>query len=418
MARVARPLTAAEVACLSAPGLHAVGTVPGLYLRVLPPPSSAKMWALKVVVDGRRHELGLGGYPAMSLTQAIASAEARRQAALAGRDAVVVRRKAEDAARSAPMKPVTFAQAAEAYISTHTGGWKHPLHASQWRRSLELHAHPSIGELDVLAIGIAEVLSVLEPIWRTKTETASKVRARIELILSWAYKRAETDRLNPARWVGHLDTQLPARGKIAIPRHHTALPFAEMPRFMKALDKLDGGGARALEFAILTAARPGEARLARWPEIDFASRTWIVPAARMKAGREHRVPLSSAAIALLESTAMVDGSDVIFQSTQGGGGEVSDMTLTMVCRRMGENCVPHGFRSTFRDWCAECTDAAPEVAEMALAHQVGNAVEAAYRRGDLLEKRRALMEAWSTFLATGATAPALKLSGPRRVPRS
>jgi integrase len=244
------------------------------------------------------------------------------------------------------------------------------------------------------------------------------VRGRIELILAWAYQRAETNRLNPARWQGHLDTQLQARGKIAIPRHHTALPFAEMPRFMKALANVEGGGARALEFAILTAARPGEARLARWPEIDFASRTWIVPAARMKGGREHRVPLSSAAIALLERTLLVDQDDVIFQSTQGGGGAVSNMTLTVVCRRMGENCVPHGFRSTFRDWCAECTDVAPEVAERALAHEVGNAVEAAYRRSDLLDKRRALMEAWSTFLITGATASPVRFSGPRRVPRS
>lgn len=325
---------------------------------------------------------------------------------------------APQAPRSAAIRPVTFAQAAEAYISMHTAGWKHPLHASQWRRSLELHAYPKIGELDVLSIGIAQVLRVLEPIWHAKTETASKVRGRIELILAWAYQRAEVQRLNPARWDGHLDTQLPARGRIAVPRHHTALPVAEMPRFIKALAGVKGGGARALEFAILTAARPGEVRLARWPEIDFASRTWIVPAERMKGGREHRVPLSSAAIALLESTWLVDGNDVIFQSTQHGGGAVSNMTLLVVCRRMGENCVPHGFRSTFRDWCAECTDAAPEVAEMALAHHVGNAVEAAYRRGDLLDKRRALMEAWSTFLATGTNAPAVKLSGPRRVPRS
>ena len=417
MPRIARPLTAAEVESLVTPGLHAVGTVPGLYLRVLPFPSSAKVWALKVVVDGKRHELGLGGYPAMSLAQAVAAARARRETALCGQDPTLARRKAQDAARSASMRPVTFAQAAEAYISTHAADWKHPLQASQWRRSLELHAYPKIGALDVLALGIAEVLSVLEPIWHTKTETASKVRGRIELILAWAYKRSETDRLNPARWQGHLDTQLPARGKIAVPRHHTALPVAEMPRFMKALAQVKGGGARALEFAILTAARSGEVRPAKWSEIDFASRTWIVPAARMKAGREHRVPLNSAAVALLEATLLVDDSDVIFQSTQGGG-ELSNMSLVVVCRRMGENCVPHGFRSTFRDWCAECTDFAPEVAEMALAHEIGNAVEAAYRRGDLLDKRRALMEAWCTFLATGTHAPAAKLSGPRRLPRS
>ena len=414
MPKVARPLTTDQLRSLASPGLHAVGTVPGLYLRVLPPPASAKVWVLRLYVNGKRRELGLGGFPAVSLEEAVASALDRRQAALDGEDPAVDRFKAAALPPVSP-RPVTFAQAAEAYISVHSAGWKHPSQATQWRRSLELHAFPKIGRLDVLAIGIAEVLDVLEPIWHAKTETASKVRGRIELVLAWAYQRSETERLNPARWHGHLDTQLPARGRIAVPRHHTALPVAEMPRFMKALAAVKGGGARALEFAILTAARPGEARLARWPQIDFASRTWIVPAERMKSGREHRVPLSSAAIALLESTLLVDRDDVIFQSTQGGGGAVSNMTMLKVCRRMGEHCVPHGFRSTFRDWCAECTDVAPEVAEMALAHQVGNAVEAAYRRGDLLEKRRSLMEAWSTFLATGTSAPTVTLTEPRRV---
>ncbi len=418
MPKVARPLTTDEVRSFSSPGLHAVGTVPGLYLRVLPPPASAKVWALRLSVNGKRRELGLGGFPAVSLEEAVASALDRRQAALEGQDPAIDRLKTPAALPPVSPRPVTFAQAAEAYISVHSAGWKHPSQAAQWRRSLELHAFPKIGRLDVLAIGIAEVLGVLEPIWHAKTETASKVRGRIELILAWAYQRSETDRFNPARWQGHLDTQLPARGRIAVPRHHPALSVAEMPRFMKALSAVKGGGARALEFVILTAARPGEARLARWPEIDFASRTWIVPAERMKGGREHRVPLSSAAIALLESTLLVDRDDVIFQSTQGGGGAVSNMTMLKVCRRMGEACVPHGFRSTFRDWCAECTDVAPEVAEMALAHQVGNAVEAAYRRGDLLEKRRSLMEGWSTFLTTGTSASAAMQPEPRRVRRS
>jgi integrase len=417
MPKVARPLTIDEVRSLSLPGLHAVGTVPGLYLRVLPPPASAKVWALRLSVNGKRRELGLGGFPAVSLEEAVASALDRRQAASEGQDPAVDRLKGAAHPPASP-RPVTFAQAAEAYISVHSAGWKHPSQAAQWRRSLELHAFSKIGGLDVLAIGIAEVLSVLEPIWHAKTETASKVRGRIELILAWAYQRSETDRLNPARWQGHLDTQLPAPGRVAVPRHHTALAVAGMPRFMKALSAVKGGGARALEFAILTAARPGEARLARWPEIDFASRTWIVPAERMKGGSEHRVPLSFAAIALLESTPIVDSDDTIFQSTQGGGGAVSNMTMLKVCQRMGEDCVPHGFRSTFRDWCAECTDVAPEVAEMALAHQVGDAVEAAYRRGDLLEKRRTLMQLWATFLTTGTSAPAVMQPEPRRVRRS
>jgi integrase len=272
----------------------------------------------------------------------------------------------------------------------------------QWHSSLELYAFPKIGQLDVGDIAMAHVLDVLEPIWRTKTETASRVRGRIELILSWADKRAESERLNPARWRGHLDTQLPAPTKVRKPKHHAALPVSEASSFMSSLRRQEGSGARALEFVVLTAARSGEVRFATWPEIGFKSRTWTVPAERMKSGREHRVPLSPAAVSLLESISLVDDSDVIFQAPRGG--VLSDMSFVAVCRRMGADCVPHGFRSTFRDWCAEHTSVAREVAEMALAHAIGNEVEAAYRRGDLFEKRRALRDEWSLFLQADAPA--------------
>lgn len=347
------------------------------------------------MVGEKRRDLGLGGYPAVTLAHAIEAAREKRQAVVQGRDPVTERRAARSSLRATQQKQITFARAAEAYIASHEAAWRNAKHASQWHSSLELYAFPKIGQLDVGDIGMAQVLDVLEPIWRTKTETASRIRGRIELILSWADKRAERERPNPARWRGHLDTQLPAPTKVRKRKHHAALPVSEVGSFLGSLRGQEGMAARALEFAILTAARSGEVRFATWPEIDFKSRTWTVPAERMKSGREHRVPLSPAAISLLESIFLVDGSDVIFQAPRGGA--FCDMSLLAVCRRMGANCVPHGFRSTFRDWCAENTNVAREVAEMALAHAVGNEVEAAYRRGDLFEKRRVLMDKWASF---------------------
>jgi integrase len=274
--------------------------------------------------------------------------------------------------------------------------WRNAKHAWQWRNSLDRYVIPKLGALDVGDIGINQVLDVLEPIWRTRTVTASRLRGRIELIISWADKRAERERLNPARWRGHLDTQLPAPTKVSKPRHHAALPVSEIAGFMRALYFEKGIAARALEFAILTAARSGEVRLATWSEIDVKSCTWTIPAERMKSGREHRIPLSPRAMLLLDEVFITPWLKLIFQTPRGVA--LSDMALVAVCRRLGADCVPHGFRSTFRDWCAENTNVGREVAEMALAHSVGNEVEAAYRRGDLFEKRRALMKEWAAFL--------------------
>lgn len=396
MPKVAKALTALEVGRLTQPGLHAVGTVPGLYLRVLPPPSAARVWALRVQVDGRRRELGLGGYPAVSLAQAQEAARSKRQLIGDGIDPVQQKRDAANARRAAQLKRMTFAEAADRYIASHEPSWRNPKHAWQWRNSLDRYVLPKIGKLDVGDIGIAHVLDVLEPIWRTTTETASRIRGRIELILAWADKRVERERLNPARWRGHLDTQLPRPSKVSRPQHHKALAFAEMGVFMKYLRNQDSLAARALEFAILTAARSGEVRHASWDEVDLGAKVWTIPAERMKAGREHRVPLNQGAMSLLRSIAWVEGSEVIFQSPRSG--PLTDTALVAVCRRIGADCVPHGFRSTFRDWCGECTNVSREVAEMALAHAIGNEVEAAYRRGDLFEKRRYLMDEWSAFL--------------------
>ena len=396
MPKVVKALTALEVNRLSTPGLHTVGAVPGLCLRILPPPAASRGWILRINIGGARRDLGLGGYPAVSLAQAREAARGKRQLVRDGVDPVLQKRAAESARRAAAMKTMTFAEAATRYIAIQEPGWRNAKHAWQWRNSLDRYVIPRIGALDVGDIGITQVLEVLEPIWRTTTVTASRIRGRIELILAWADKRAERERLNPARWRGHLDTQLPRPSKVARPKHHKALALAEMGLFMRRLRDLDSMAARALEFAILTAARSGEVRHATWPEVDMATKIWTIPAERMKAGREHRVPLNDGAMSLLRLLARVEGSDVIFQSPRSG--PLTDSALVGVCRRIGADCVPHGFRSTFRDWCAEHTNVAREVAEMALAHAIGNEVEAAYRRSDLFDKRRPLMDEWAAFL--------------------
>lgn len=395
MPKVAKALTALEVRRLTTPGMHAVGMVPSLYLRVQPPPSPSRTWILRIKVSNRRRDMGLGGYPAVTLAQAHEAARSKRKLVAEGIDPVLQKRAAVAARQAADMKRMTFSEAATRYINVHEPAWRNAKHAWQWRNSLDRYVIPKIGILDIGDIGINQVLDVLEPIWRTRTVTASRLRGRIELIIAWADKRAERERLNPARWRGHLDTQLPAPTKVRKPRHHAALPVAEIGSFMRSLDSQNGTAIRALEFLILTAARSSEVRFATWSEIDFKSRTWTVPAARMKNGREHRIPLSAAAMFSLETVFVTSLINLIFYAPRGGA--LSEMALVNVCRRLGANCVPHGFRSTFRDWCAEHANVSREVAEMALAHTIGNEVEAAYRRGDLLDKRRVLMEEWARF---------------------
>jgi integrase len=296
---------------------------------------------------------------------------------------------------------MTFEEASKGYIEANEPAWKNAKHAWQWRNSLELYAWPKIAKLEIQHVGMAQVLEVLEPIWRTKTETASRIRGRIELIIAWADKRLEIERLNPARWRGHLDTQLPAPGKVARTKHHPALPVSEVSSFFRSLRTQEGNSALALEFAILTAARSGEVRGATWDEIDAHSMVWTIPGERMKGGREHRVPLSEAAVNVLQVAPRFAESSIVFQSPRGG--KLSDMALVAVCRRMGADCVPHGFRSTFRDWCAERANVGREIAEMAPAHAIENEVEAAYRRGDVFDKRRELMNNWASFLQSGKT---------------
>lgn len=393
MPRKAKELSALEVnRDLTAPGLHFVGGVAGLALQVTD--TGARSWVLRVMVGGKRRDMGLGGFPDVTLAGAREAARVARDKIKEGIDPIddaKAKRSALYAARAAAM---TFSEAAAAYIAMREPEWKNGKHADQWRNTLATYADPVIGNIFVRDVEQSHVMRVLEPIWLIKTETATRLRGRIENILDWARVRGYRTGENPARWRGHLDKLLAAPGKVQKIEHHPALPFDELGAFMVQLRQQEGMGARALEFAILTAARSGEVRGATWNEIDLTDAMWTIPAERMKAKREHRAVLNDEAVALLKS--LPRKGDLIFTNTRGG--MLSDMTLTAVLKRMGRSDITaHGFRSTFRDWCGERTNYPRDVAEMALAHAIGDKVEAAYRRGDLFEKRRRMMRDWGKF---------------------
>jgi len=396
MPRVARELTPLAISKLVKPGTHAVGGVAGLALRVYH--EGQRAWVLRTMVAGKRREFGLGGYPSVLPGSARERARATLDQIFAGRDPVEEKKRHRSALRAARARDVSFKTVAGHYLAQHAAGWKNPKHAAQWTATLERYAFPVIGSLTVASVDTPLVLEVLEPIWKEKTETASRLRGRIEAILDFATAKGYREGPNPARWKGHLALTLPAKRKVATVKHHKAIPVLEMPGFMNRLRAAEGVGARALEFLALTAARSGEVRGMRWDEVDLSNRVWTVPALRMKAKKAHRVPLSAAAVALLTAIKRADGVPLVFPGAKGQA--LSDMSLTAVMRRMGLDAVPHGLRSSFRNWTAEMTNYPNEVAEMALAHRVANAVEAAYRRGDLFEKRRALMDDWAGFLAS------------------
>lgn len=395
MPKKAKELGPLAVKGLTEPGLHAVGGVAGLHLQVSP--SGARSWLLRITIAGRRRDMGLGGFPDVPLADARERARKAREKVREGVDPIEELRAARSALQASLAAAWTFKQCAEACIKAKAPEWSNAKHAAQWSATLAEYAYPAFGDLLVRDVDLPHVLAAIEPIWTTKTETATRVRGRIETVLDWATVHGYRHGPNPARWKGHLSNILAAPRKVAKVEHHAALPAAAMPAFMQALRKAEGTGARALEFAILTAARSGEVRGARWSELDLDAALWVVPAERMKAKREHRVPLSRAAVKLLRALPRLKGVDLVFPAP--GGGQLSDMTLTAVTRRMGVDAVPHGFRSTFRDWAAESTNHPHEVAEMALAHAIKDKTEAAYRRGDLFAKRAALMQDWATFLA-------------------
>jgi integrase len=293
---------------------------------------------------------------------------------------------------------MTFQQCAEAYINAHRAGWKNPKHIQQWQNTLSQYAYPFFGELDVKLIDTGLITKCLEPIWLTKNETAGRVRGRIESILDWATVRKYREGVNPARWRGHLDKLLAKQSKVQKTEHHKALPYLEINAFISQLHKQDGIAAKCMEFTILTAARTGETIGATWDEIDLIAKTWTIPAIRMKAEREHRVPLSIDALNIINDMAATRINDYVFPGTKKG---LSNMAMLAVLKRMDRaDITVHGFRSTFRDWAAESTAYPGEVVEMALAHAIKNLTEAAYRRGDLIEKRSRLMEEWARYCKT------------------
>jgi integrase len=368
------------------------------------------------MLDGKAREMGLGAYPDISLAEARVLASDARKLKTRGEDPIESREALRSQQRAEAARSVTFRHCSKAYIAARADGWKNRKTKGQWEAALEAYAMPVIGDLPVQAIDVALVNRVLEPIWSSKTETASRVRGRVEAILDWAKVRGYRQGDNPARWKGHLENLFPRRSKVQKIEHHAALPYGEIGAFMKRLQAYDGTGALALQFTILTASRTGEAIGAQWDEIDLDAGVWTIPGTRMKAGREHRVPLSKAALNILRVRHKSrNKSPFVFEGSKRGR-PISNMAMLQTLRRLGrDDLTVHGFRSAFRDWAEECTAYTGAVAEAALAHVVGDKVEAAYRRGDLFEKRRKLMDAWAQHCNAPATSA--QVVSIRRAPR-
>ncbi|WP_246167500.1 tyrosine-type recombinase/integrase [Sphingomonas piscis] len=379
------------------PGRHADGG--GLHLLVKE--SGARSWVYRFMLKGKSRDIGLGaaGQGGIALADARTARDALRLKVKAGIDPLEEReRKASEAvaaAHAAHIAEMTFKGVAEAFIATHEASWRNDKHRQQWRNTLANYVYPVIGELPVAEVATAHVLKILEPIWQDKPETASRIRGRIETVLDAAKARGYREGENPARWRGHIAQILPPRSRLTR-GHHKAMPYDAIPAFMAQVRERQAMAALALEFVVLTATRTSEVLGATWAEVDLEKAIWTVPASRMKAGREHRIPLSPRAIEILEAVKPL-GKVNLFPGDRGG--KLSPMAMSMLLRRMKQGVTVHGFRSGFRDWAAECTGYAHEVCEMALAHVIGNKAEAAYRRGDLFDKRRRLMADWATFCA-------------------
>lgn len=399
MPKVAKELSALQVKRLTQPGKHPVGGVPGLLLQVTE--TGARSWILRATVGTKRRDIGLGPFPEITLEKAREKAREAREGIRSGIDPVEQKRADKAAQIAAQGKILTFAEAAQRFLKTKSHEWKNAKHASQWHSTLETYAFPVIGRLPVDQIEIAHVVRVLEPIWTTKTETATRLRERIERVLSWATVSGFRQGDNPARWKGNLDTILPKPSKVKKVKHHPALPWESAPAFMAELRKREGIAAKALEFAILTAARSSEVRLATWDEIDLEAKLWTVPGERMKRDRTHKVPLSPDVIKLLKALPRFEGCPLVFPSSTGKA--LSENTLNAVLKRMGADAVPHGFRSNFKDWARNRTRYADEVSELALAHVNNDATRAAYARDELLPQRTKMMAEWAKFLNTPIT---------------
>lgn len=417
MPKVAEELSALDVKRLAHPGgrrnvLFSVGGVPGLHLQVTP--NGGRSWVLRAKVGTMRRDIGLGGFPGVTLSQARDKARDARAKIEGGIDPVEERKAAKAALVAAQRRGLTFANAVERCLAAKLDAFKNAKHRQQWENTLASYAIPELGAMLVQDITTQDVLRVLQPLWNDRTETATRLRGRIETVLSWATVAGHRTGDNPARWAGNLKELLPAPSKVATEGNHPALALDDAPRWFAALQSREGFGARALELLALTATRSQEARGAQWDEIDLDKALWVIPGARMKMGKEHRVPLSARAVALLKALPRLDGNPLVFPAARGG--QLSDMTLSATMKRMHAGAVadggtgfldrtskrpavPHGLRSTFRDWVAERTTFPGEMAEVALAHRISNAVEASYRRGDMIEKRRRMMADWADFMA-------------------
>jgi len=404
MPKVAKEMSAKEVRSLKRPGMHAVGGVSGLLLQITP--SGAKSWVLRVKVGDKRRHIGLGGFPDVPLADARNDARTCKRQIRQGIDPVIERRNAWDALREAHAKAMTFADAARRCHAAKAPTFRNDHHRKGWLNSLENHAFPVLGNMEVAEIELPHILKVLEPIWQEKTETAGRVRQRMEAVLTWATVSGYREGDNPARWDGNLKEVLPTPSKIMKVKHHKALPWQDVPAFMVELHKRDGMAARALEFIVYTAARSGEVRLATWDEIDLDNKLWTVPGERAKTGKAHKVPLSSDAMKLLKALPKMKGSNYVFPNSKGG--PLSDMSISAVCRRMKVEAVPHGFRSSFKDWARSRTRYADEVSELALAHVNSDATRAAYARDELLPQRTKLMAEWARYLAGARNVAELK----------
>ncbi len=396
MPKIAKELTALAVNKIRRTGLHAVGGVNGLGLQVTK--SGSRAWVLRTVVAGKRREYGLGGYPTVTLASARERARAMLDQLFAGVDPAETKKQAKSALAAQRAKAINFKTLAEQYVAQHESSWKNAKHAAQWTSTLETYAFPVCGNMVTSDIDTATVLRILEPVWKEKTETASRLRGRIEAVLDYASAKGLREGPNPARWKGNLALTLPAKRKVSPVEHHPAVPVKDMPKFFNSLQQREGTAARALEFLVLTAARSGEVRGAQWGEIDLAKKVWVIPAERMKAKREHRVPLSTQAIKLLKALPTYKSGVLVFPGAKPTT-KLSDMSMAALMRRMQMNAVPHGLRSSFRDWVGEATHHPREVAEMALAHRIANSAEAAYMRSDLFEKRRSMMQDWANYLS-------------------
>jgi integrase len=414
MARQQQRISALQVSKLTKPGLYGDGG--GLTLQITA--TGAKSWLLRYMVAGKPFGMGLGPTHTVSLAEARQKALDARKLLIDGINPLAAKKQNKIAAALADAKMMSFDQCAEAYILAHKAGWKNAKHGDQWTNTLNTYASPVFGHLPVAEIDTGLVVKCLAPIWESKTETASRVRGRIESVLGWATTSGYRTGENPARWKGHLENLLATISKSSRTKNHPSLPWQRIGAFMSALRSREGVSARAVEFAILTACRSGEVRGAQWSEFDTAGKLWTIPAERMKAKREHQVPLSDAALALLESMPKDDDVEVVFAGTKKQ--PLSDMSLTTVIRRMngdekpvwadanGDSITVHGFRSTFRMWAAESTNYPREVAEHALAHQLPDAVERAYQRGSQFAKRAALMAEWAVYCATVPTDAVVK----------